>query len=236
MTLLPPSLTDYTNHSQTLPIRGKFSKRPSSSLKPLTSTSEPPELPDGDGDGNSSPAKQGRGDQSPPNTRYTPQALMNHVNPQVTHPPSSLSPHVTGDFSVPEMERGKLEQTWDTDSQAGKGNDLDSPNSASKQSTVKCNGKTPGEIVMGAMKNKRPSGGLKKAINMYQESRKQSVNTHNISGEGKGGSGEFDDRLHSIESEVMERTSHSESELVRGGGGAFNEMFFLLLRSCIHPL
>ena len=45
---------------------------------------------------------------------------------------------------------------------------------ASPSPALKYGGKTPGEIVTSALRNRRPSGALKKAMSMYHESRKQS--------------------------------------------------------------
>ena len=98
--------------------------------------------------------------------------------------------------------------------------------SATKQ---KYAGKTPGEIVTGAMKNRRPVGGLKKVMSMYHDNRRHM--TPVVGGAGRRSSEEVrgasvddrfmrdSDRLHLVEADYSEQTSYSASELEGGGNG-----------------
>ena len=62
--------------------------------------------------------------------------------------------------------------------------------------------KTPGEIVTSALRNRsRPSGGLRKAIGMYQENRKQSLQVRRSLQEN---------RCHSSFLEELEETSDKQ--------------------------
>lgn len=182
-TLLPPSLVDNnTYHSYTLPTRGKFSHRHSQSTRSLILDDNSRKSPNF----RKSPSpttKQFRPDHSPPNTRSTPQALLNQVSPK-TPPtkttPTKALPTKTSASSLPspvietlsEMadggildETGNLERTGSPDERTA--------NSVSP-STGKYGGKTPGEIVTSALRTRRPPGALKKAMSLYQENRKQS--------------------------------------------------------------
>lgn len=47
-------------------------------------------------------------------------------------------------------------------------------------------GKTAGEIVTSAIRSRKPNGGLRKAINMYQENRKQKREDKLVSTSGHG--------------------------------------------------
>ena len=90
------------------------------------------------------------------------------------------------------------------------------------EAVTKFAGKTPGEIVTSALKNRRPvSGGLKKAINLYQENRRSSTSTAANSQktslgsgaeEGKGNISGESDRLCLVENDAIGRHSASESE------------------------
>lgn len=79
-------------------------------------------------------------------------------------------------------------------------------------------GKNPGDIVTDHLRNRRPAGGLKKAISMYQENRRQSTSTRRNAEDVRGEAsaedefGRDSDRLHLVES-TGDRTSFSASEL-----------------------
>ena len=182
MSLLPPSLSDYTNYSQTLPIRGKYSRRHSSSISSEDGTSL-----------NKTDHSQ------PPNTIYVPRALMNPTLSKTPSPTTSTS-IVTEDTDGEKPTSGEISVA------------MYSSTDTKQLTSVRYGGKTPGEIVTSALRNRRPAGGLKKAINMYQENRRQFVNTHKVSEESKklpsrDDRDEQSDRLQLIES--GERSSAS---------------------------
>lgn len=88
--------------------------------------------------------------------------------------------------------------------------------------------KTPGEIVTGALRNRsRPTGGLRKAIGMYQENRRQSLQLRKNLQEN---------RHHNIFMEDLEETEESDKnvllkperprERVSSSAGQFNEINF----------
>ncbi len=223
MTLLPPALSDYTSYSQTLPIRGKHSKRQSlNSISQVSSSlGEGAARPSENGRaGNRSPSPtKSLSNQSPPNTKTTPQAIMDQMMPPS---PAALS-GTDGD--------GGTQPVRVTRSNPGLSRFVDSnppvfPGKQQQQqqaATIRFGGKTPGEIVTGSLRNRRPAGGgLKKAITMYQESRKQSLGSRKLSSEegptsnGFVAKGDLDSMKHfdrlSQEPEVLNRTSKSASE------------------------
>lgn len=211
-TLLPPSLTDNTYHSQTLPSRGKFSsRRRSEATKSLVF----------DDDDRPSPtaARPVKPDHSPPNTRYTPQSLLSQLS-QPKIPPSSTSVAVVETLS--ETDGGKS----DCVVEVSPGVDTNERTSGTAEKcspiTLKYGGKTPVEIVTSALKNRRSAGSLKKTMSMYQESRKQlsssrlKLSTSDREEPGKqSASGEGENRLrrpHTVE--AADRISSSASECV----------------------
>lgn len=215
VSLLPPSLTDYTTRSQTLPIRGKHSKRPSNSMEALHSAAQ---SAGGDENKPFSPTKLAIADRRPPNTRYIPQVLMNHISPGgggVLPPPPSPVPaatqrHSATDGSKTTQERGS--RSPESQAEVNNHSPAVTPiRTSAEQSAIKHAGKTPGEIVMSALKSRKPSSGLKKAMNMYQENRKQTITSRKMSEDGRSSLYESDasnaDRLPVNRPDVVNRSA-----------------------------
>ena len=204
MSLFPPSMSDYTNRSQTLPSRGKVSRRLSGSMNGLSAC--------GGTDFNdkkiSLPVEASIAQQSPTNTRLIRRSeQMNYVHPKSASPRSSISGGISetddgeSDIKKPSTLEGKT--------------DRNAP-SASKPTTVKYGGKTPGEIVTQALRNRKQTGGLKKTIKMYQENRKHSAIGQRRSEEKRLSPSEpssrESNRQQLLETAVQDRASYSASE------------------------
>ena len=226
VSLLPPSLSDYTSHSQTLPTRGKHSKkRPPLSSMTQVSLDEGERRREGAAKGNGnrsssanrspSPLKP-TSNHSPPNTKLAPQAIIDRMRP----PSPSATLEVDGG--------GRVEPTRVTTSNPGLSRLAKSADSSpvsinQKQATpIRYGGKTPGEIVATSMRNRRSTGGgLKKAMTMYHENRKSSRKLSEEAGTGNSGltvDGDqdfmkrFNNRLSQVEADTAGRASKSASE------------------------
>lgn len=199
--LLPPSLSDYTSYSQTLPTRGKFSKGLSSSMRALgtSGTSNNENSGEGGDEEINSPhnitgKSRTKSDQSPTNTKYVNRETMK------IYESKSISPHSSGLAIAEAVASGN-----ETDGQVTKSrpssnlgsysqNSTPTPTIASSSSApattqrqqMKFGGRKPGEIVTSALRNKRPAGGLKRAITMYQENRKLYGSTRRVDEERCG--------------------------------------------------
>ncbi len=179
VSLLPPSLMNY--HSQTLPSRGKLARLSSDNSFTISPTKQRPSTIS-----NSQEMLSARDNitlrQSTPRNnsvayrRSMNIALLASYNPEILNsipqsPPRDLNSMEDLDRS---FSRISTTSTISQDSESR-------PSTPSTPNSVKYSNKTPGEIVASAFKHRRPTGGLRQAINMYQENRKQNQRTSQTS-------------------------------------------------------
>lgn len=177
VSLLPPSLADYMSWSHTLPTRGKHSKQFSDAQKDVNSSTttttatiedKPQSAP--------VPVTLRRTNINATNTRFIPRAVMNYATASPVH----TRPDAETDGRKPEastMQANTLGNSLNgaaavTTSYSSSSKLL---STSSEHLAVGYRGRTPGEIVTSAMLKRRSSGGLKKAIGLYHENRKQFV-------------------------------------------------------------
>lgn len=217
VSLLPPSLMEY--QSQTLPTRGKLTRRvtdnnfsdtirtPSTRPSTISSCSQ-----EGLSPSRTNSLLRQKANRSPENIRLIHRRSMNfsllssfnqaNLN-SIPQSPTSDSTSLAHD----ETDGNEREYVEDRSLSSLSASTMVSCESDSRPSTpLKYGGKTPGEIVTSALRTRKQTGGLRQAINMYQENRKQrreektSPNKRRISIGG--------DRLH-VETECLDRASVS---------------------------
>ena len=229
MSLLPPSLSDYTLWSQTLPVRGKQSKRlsasqvdpndPNSATAAATTTAE--------GKPQSVPvlATSQRFNRSPTNTRFLPRAAMSYAKTSPTL--SEIAKDDAGtDSRRPDSSATQTTPVMIT-TPTSWSNNSSNISVSSERLTIGYRGKTPGEIVTSAMLKRRPAGGLKKAISLYYESRKQ----YNVS-DGRTGTPLVNDEdrlsLQGVDGDAISvKTSQADKEVIDRACVSAGETFLL---------
>ena len=178
VSLLPPSLSDYTSWSQTLPVRGRHSKRHSepfnntSSIRASPIEYEPESL--------QQPVMVRKTNSNPTNTKFIPRASMNYAVSKTAA--GTVSKSANTDHGKTEATRGNgsngTSATPSTTSGVPSSNGSSGymiSSSSSEHLAGAYRGKSPGEIVTSIIRKRKPTGGLKKAINLYQENRHQSL-------------------------------------------------------------
>ena len=168
VSLLPPSLMSY--QSQTLPTQGKLTRHSSDGnfaiQRPSTITNSQ-EL-----------HRQSvtlRQSSQTENTCVLHRRSMNITLLSTYHqvdldsipqsPPIEIN-------SLEDLNREESDSRMSTASTISQGSES-RPSTPSTPTSVKYGGKTPGEIVTSALRNRKPTGGLRNAITRYQESRMQ---------------------------------------------------------------
>ena len=230
MSLLPPSLMEY--QTQTLPTRGKLTRRVTDNnfsdttrtarARPSTisSCSQEAVTPS-----RTDSLLRQKANRSPENIRLIHRRSMNFSLLSAFNqanlnsiPQSPTSDSESSSLAHDEADGNGRENVEDRSLSRLSASTMVSCESDSRPSTpstpVKYGGKTPGEIVTSALRSrKQTGGGLRQAINMYQENRKQRREEKTSPNKRRMASG-GGDRLQ-VETECLDRASVSAGKMMQ---------------------